>query len=90
MVARLFIFGSVQGVGYRQFVKSNAHRLGLNGWIKNLPDGSVEAVLQGEKETIEKMIELCEKGPWLAEVKDARVKWEEDEKQFENFMILHE
>ena len=68
MQAHLFISGSVQGVGYRQFVKSRAKKLGLTGWTRNLPDGRVEAVVQGEKDSIEKLITECQKGPFLAAV----------------------
>ncbi len=58
---RLFISGYVQGIGYRQFVKANATRLGLSGWVRNLSDGRVEALIQGDKKKIEEMITLCKK-----------------------------
>ena len=93
----LLIFGSVQGVGYRQFVKSNALRLGLTGWVRNLPagryglpNGSVEALLQGKKEILEEMVMLSKKGPWLAEVEKVQVTWEEEKEKFEDFNIIHE
>lgn len=66
----LFISGNVQGVGFREFVKSAAKQHAVVGWINNLPDHRVEAVLQGTKEDIEKVILLCRKGPFLAEVRD--------------------
>jgi acylphosphatase len=75
----LFISGSVQGVGYRQFVRSNARKLHITGWVRNTEDGGVEAVLQGEKEAIEQLIALCRKGPFLAEVKQLGFEWEEGE-----------
>lgn len=74
---QLFISGSVHGVGFRQFVKSYAQKLGLTGWVRNISDGRVEAVIQGEKQDIEKMIELCKKGPTFAEVESVEVLWEE-------------
>ena len=86
--AHVFISGAVQGVGYRQFVKSSARKLGLTGWVRNAEDGGVEAVLQGEEEEIEKMIELCRKGPFLAEVKQIGFEWEEGEEEFKDFLIL--
>lgn len=85
--AHLFISGYVQGVGYRYFVRSNASRLGLTGWVRNTDDNSVEAVFSGEKDVIEQMIALCRKGPFLAEVKDIEVKWEEEEEKFEEFIV---
>jgi len=75
MLCHLTISGFVQGVGYRQFVKKNAIRLGLKGWVKNLDRGRVEALFSGKKETIEKAIEICRQGSFLAEVKDVKVEW---------------
>ncbi|MBI5452051.1 acylphosphatase [Candidatus Gottesmanbacteria bacterium] len=101
--AHVFISGSVQGVGYRQFVKSSARKLGITGWVRNTParqlpygfrrvaggeDGGVEAILQGEKAVIEKMIELCRKGPFLSEVKQIGFEWEEGGEEYKDFLIL--
>jgi acylphosphatase len=85
--AHLFIIGRVQGVGYRQFVKSKARKLGLTGWVANIPDGSVEAVVQGEKQRIEMLIQDCQRGPYLAEVRDIQVRWEEAGTLFDDFTI---
>jgi acylphosphatase len=86
-IAHLFISGSVQGVGYRYFVKNNAQALELRGWVRNVEDGRVEMVLQGDKEKIEEMIALCRKGPFLAEVKHIGFEWEEWAADFESFEI---
>jgi acylphosphatase len=89
MLAHVFISGFVQGVGYRQFVKRSAKTLGgLTGWVKNLPDNRVEAVLQGRIENIKKMIPLCRKGPFLSEVKDVQVNFEDSNKYFDSFEIV--
>lgn len=88
MSAQVFISGFVQGVGFRQFVKKNALRIGLKGYVRNLPDGRVEAVLQGENENVEKIIQLCRKGPFLSEVKSVDVIWEESIEKFDVFEIL--
>ena len=61
-------------------------KLGITGWVRNTEDGGVEAVFCGEKENIEQMIELCKKGPMLAEVKHLGFDWEEPE-SFEDFTI---
>lgn len=84
--AHVFISGFVQGVGFRQFVKSNARQLGLTGWVRNTEDDGVEAVFCGNKEIVEQMIYLCKKGPMLSEVKHLGFEWEES-KRFEEFSI---
>jgi len=75
MTAHVFISGFVQGVGFRRFVRHHALSLELTGWVKNLPDNRVEAVFQGSKEQIEKIIAICKKGAFLSEVKDIAVEW---------------
>jgi acylphosphatase len=62
------IEGRVQGVGYRAFVEAHAVDLGLEGWVRNRRDGSVEAVLQGAADAIEAMLDLCRQGPPAAAV----------------------
>lgn len=62
------IHGKVQGVGYRFFATRVARRLGLKGWIKNNRDGIVEALVEGEKSTIDEWIEELREGPRYAEV----------------------
>jgi acylphosphatase len=57
------IEGHVQGVGYRAFVERNALSLGLDGWVRNRRDGSVEAVFQGPDAAIDEMLRLCRQGP---------------------------
>ena len=88
MQARIYISGLVQGIGFRYFAKSNARRLKLNGWVKNTDDGKVEVLAQGAKEAIEKLAKLCEKGPFLAEVKSVQVEWEKEEEQFADFKTV--
>ena len=85
--AHIFISGFVQGVGYRAFVRKNAKKMGLFGWVQNLPDRRVEAVLQGEKEAIEKLIKILERGSFLSEVKNIVIEWEEADKQYLDFQI---
>lgn len=85
--AHVYITGFVQGVGFRHFVRDTAAELGLTGWVRNLPDGRVEAVLQGRKKEIEEAILLCRKGPFLAEVERVDVAWEEPEAGVSDFSI---
>lgn len=65
---RLVIEGRVQGVGYRYWTVKEAARLGLDGWVRNLPDGTVEAVIAGPADAVAAMIEACKRGPRAAAV----------------------
>lgn len=83
--AHIFISGRVQGVCYRAFTRELAYNLDLNGWARNLNDGRVEALFEGEKNVIEQAIKKCYIGPPGARVKDIEVHWETfvgDEKSF--------
>lgn len=84
----IWISGKVQGVFFRHHTKKLALELGVNGWVKNLPDGRVEAVFEGDNEKVEKMIEFCRRGPPLAEVENIEVK-EENVKGEKGFEILY-
>ena len=66
--ARLTISGRVQGVGYRDWTMRTAERLGLAGWVRNRSDGSVEALIVGDDQTVGRMIESCRRGPPAARV----------------------
>jgi acylphosphatase len=74
--AHLFIDGRVQGVFYRAFTGEIAHTLRLSGWVRNLRDGRVEAVLEGEKDMIQQAIQKCYAGPPGARVSTIEVQWE--------------
>jgi acylphosphatase len=65
---RVAITGRVQGVGYRAWVEREARRRGLSGWVRNQPDGSVEAVFAGPAEMVEAMTAACKVGPRAAVV----------------------
>lgn len=88
--AHLIIKGFVQGVGYRKWARKMAQENGITGWVRNLPDGSVEALLQGEKEIIEKVIKDYKKGPFLSEVESVDVVWEDEKEKFSDFTIRHD
>lgn len=93
-MVHVLILGSVQGVGFRQFIKYNAKKLNLKGWVKNLPassadgpDSQVEAVFAGDQADIKIMIEFSRKGPFLAEVKKVEVD-EIPDQNFDSFEII--
>ena len=69
----VFISGLVQGVGYRWHTMKKAQSLGIQGWVRNLPDSRVEAVFEGLPDALEKMIEWCHQGPSSAVVENVVV-----------------
>lgn len=73
----VIIHGKVQGVWFRAHTKEMADKLGLKGWVRNLPDGNVEAVFEGDDESIREMISWCHRGPPLARVDKVEVEYEE-------------
>jgi len=79
--------GLVQGVGYRFFVIRRAELLGLTGWVKNLPDGTVEVVAEGDRELLEELIKELWKGPSAAQVTDVIINWERYTGEFKNFDV---
>jgi acylphosphatase len=68
IIRQVLLRGHVQGVGFRAFVEREALRRGLEGWVRNCRDGSVEAVFAGDPATIADMIEACRRGPRAAHV----------------------
>lgn len=88
--AHIFVSGRVQGVYYRSNTKKIAEKLDLKGWVKNLPDGRVEIICEGEKEKIEKIIRWAKRGPLLAKVNGVEVNWEEYQGEFKGFEIRYD
>ena len=82
----VFISGKVQGVFFRSGTRDMAKNLGLFGWIRNLADGRVEAVFEGKKDAIEKMLEWCKIGPEYARVMDVEVVPEDYKGEFREFL----
>ncbi|WP_138007480.1 acylphosphatase [Halalkalirubrum salinum] len=78
--AHVFVSGTVQGVFYRVSTRDAARDRKVDGWVKNLPDGRVEAVFEGTREAVESMIEWCHTGSDRAIVQDVEVSFEEPEK----------
>ncbi len=85
---RLYIKGTVQGIFFRQFVKENAERYNVKGFVRNLEDGRVEVFAEGNQEDVEKLIELCKQGPKHSQIANVEVK-EERFQDFKEFKLLH-
>ena len=87
--AHVLIHGRVQGVGFRYATCETADRLGLNGWVRNLPDGRVEAVLEGSRALLDEAVLWCGRGPAGARVQAVHTHWEEGEPQFSDFRLTY-
>lgn len=88
VTTHIVVSGSVQGVGYRQFVKSVAKKHNVNGWVINTSDGKVEALLQGLEDNVQKVIAACKQGPFLAAAKDITITQQECSETFYDITIL--
>lgn len=87
--AHIVVSGVVQGVYFRDFTRSHANALGLTGWVRNVPDGKVEAVVEGKRETIDHLVERLRSGPPASRVDDVHVEWKEHSSEFSNFQIRY-
>lgn len=85
----IFVSGLVQGVFFRANTREKARELGLTGWVKNLPDRRVEAVFEGERGNVQKMIEWVKKGPSNAKVDGFKADFEEYTGEFDNFEVKY-
>ena len=84
---QLIISGKVQGVSYRYWFSTTAQQLGIQGWVRNLSNGNVEAVIQGEEQSLKALIESAHEGPTLASV-DEIVQQESSATNLNGFEIL--
>lgn len=80
--------GQVQGVFFRAWAKEQAQSLGVSGWIRNCPDGRVEAHVEGEEQAVEQLIDKMRSGPPSAQVEDLRV-WEVETFDYDDFEVRH-
>ncbi|MFL5359651.1 MAG: acylphosphatase [Myxococcales bacterium] len=87
--ARLTITGRVQGVAYRASAQDEGQRLGLVGEVRNLSNGSVEALVEGSRPAVEDFIRWCRRGPPAARVLDVKVAWSAPSGEFSGFEISH-
>lgn len=89
-LARLHVVitGRVQGVGFRYSCEEQAESRGLAGWVRNLPDGGVEAAFEGPRADVEELLAWCREGPSAARVTNVEVRWEEPRGE-QGFRITH-
>lgn len=84
---KIKVFGEVQGVFFRYSTKEKANQLELKGWVRNVEDGTVEIMAEGEEEKLKKFIDWCYIGPPAAKVEKMEIEWQEAEGEFEIFEI---
>jgi len=82
------VTGRVQGVFFRAWAQQQAAQLGVTGWIRNCPDGRVDAHVEGEETAVQQMVEHLRRGPPDAHVEDLRT-WDVDTFDFEDFEVRH-
>lgn len=87
--AHVYVSGRVQGVFFRATTREEAGKREVTGWVKNLPDGRVEAVFEGEEEKVQEMVDFCHRGSRVAQVDDVEVEWEDYRGEFSDFGIRY-
>ncbi|MFX1296264.1 MAG: acylphosphatase [Promethearchaeota archaeon] len=83
----VFVAGRVQGVAFRWITEDVAHQLGVIGWVRNLQDGRVEVLAEGEEKTLKEFIEFLKRGPRHAKVKNIDIDWLDPTGEFKTFDI---
>ena len=85
--AHIFVSGKVQGVFFRHNTRQKAKDMGLTGWVKNLADGRVEAIFEGERGKVEEMLGWVKRGPILAKIDNVELLWLAYQNEFNDFEI---
>lgn len=86
--AHVWVEGRVQGVGFRAHVEYSARQIGgVTGWVRNVGWDTVEAIAEGERENVERLIEMMKQGPLGSRVDEARVEWETVTGEFREFGV---
>lgn len=86
--AYVLITGRVQGVMFRESTRQEAQKTQVTGMVRNIPDGRVEAIFEGNKAAVTSMIEWCKQGPPSARVDDVQVLWEQHRGDFPDFRVI--
>lgn len=85
--AHVYISGRVQGVFFRDSTRQKANELDLNGWVKNMSDGRVEALFEGPSDAVQEMLDWCKEGPAQADVEDVDAEHEEPMEDLKGFEV---
>ena len=86
--AHVYVSGDVQGVFFRDSTRQKAEQLGLSGWVKNLPDGRVEALFEGPRQKVREIVSWCEPGPPHAAVENVEVELDTAREDLAGFEVL--
>lgn len=86
--AHLWISGRVQGVNFRASTRDQARGAGVSGWVRNLDDGRVEAVFEGPRSAVQRVVSWCYSGPGYARVERVEVEWHQPTGQEQGFKIV--
>lgn len=87
--AHVYVSGRVQGVFFRATTRDESRKRGVTGWVKNLSDGRVEAVFEGEEDDVQEMVDFCHEGSRAAQVSDVEVEWKEYQGEFSGFEVRY-
>jgi acylphosphatase len=87
--AHVIVSGRVQGVFFRAETQKAASRIGVTGWVRNRPEGTVEAVFEGESALVDQALAWCRQGSPMSKVDDVQVEWGEFSGEFESFAITY-
>jgi acylphosphatase len=87
--AHIFFSGIVQGVYFRDYTRTHATSLRLTGWVRNCPDGRVEAIIEGERADLDTLMTHLWSGPPSSRVDDIQIQWEEYSGTFHDFIIRY-
>ena len=85
---RLVIIGTVQGVFFRNFIKEQADKLGIRGFVRNLDDGNVEVIAEGNMQDVESLVEICRKGPKFANIRELKVEEKKYSGEIKDFRVI--
>ena len=86
---QVIVYGRVQGVFFRDFVKMRANEIGLTGYVRNLPEGSVEVLAEGERKHLEELIRYLKAGPTASNVENIVIRWAEYSGDYDGFSIRY-
>ncbi len=85
---KVLIMGNVQGIFFRKYIDDEAKKIGIKGFVRNLDDGSVEVVIEGENKKVDDMVKVCKIGPTYAKIREVKVQ-DMPHQGFDSFKVLN-